>query len=120
MTRRILPGRSVVLAGPNKKCADVGHPRGPLLCRHSKSVINVGPILRIFLGLLIGGGVAGSLLAGCSKRASPPPQALEDAATATQRASAAMRASSNPTSQNITAAKPADGDTQAEKIGKTQ
>jgi len=65
--------------------------------------------------------VAMALLVGCSKHApAPPPHALEDASTAAQRASAAMKPSSNLTTEKNAAAKPTDGGVQAEKPAKTQ
>jgi len=60
-----------------------------------------------------------ALLIGRSN-AAPPPDALEDAATEAQRASAAMHTSSIPSTKENATAKPADGGAQPENSGKTQ
>lgn len=56
---------------------------------------------------------------GCNNRA-PPPHALEDAATAAQRASTPVQPTSNSSLEKNPAAKPSDSGVQTDKASKTQ
>jgi len=63
--------------------------------------------------------VAGALLTGCRKPqpALPPPHALDDAAAASQRASAAMQTPTNPSPGTSPAAEPSVDSVQSETVG---